>query len=127
MQPDVAVMYGDLSIVRVPWDQKHTLPTTGVLFIELLNTERPLKRQRFQGQYENDFYVLSWTETHANLWGYDDNFWWHELEAQWAPDFKHRFPFELPADSIQFKGVQVEEVEWQKAKRLYNNRDGKMF
>ena len=67
MKPEVAVMYGNRTIVRVPWEDKLTLARTDVLAITIVNNRRPrdgLREKREQLEYEHDFYTLCWKGTH---------------------------------------------------------------
>ena len=127
---EIAVMYGDLSIVRVPWAERESLRRDYVLSIAILQPDRPRKHTRYQAVCEFDYYVLAWSETDCYLGGYDDNLYWFSLTEPWkkyGEGFIHKFPFILPENSILFEGVMIDKDEYAKAKKIFLDRDGGMY
>jgi len=128
--PDVVVLYGGLSLVRVPWDEKDMLVTDGVLSIAIVHSDPKNLNKRRQAVCEYDYYVLAWGDNSSYLGGYDDDFYWFSLTEPWKPHgegFVHRFPYILPENSILFEGVMVDKEVYAGAKRIFSDRDGGMY
>ena len=124
---EVAVLYSDLSIVRVPWARKDQLRIDKVLAVALVHPDRPAKSKRYQGVMEYDWYLLTWTADECLLGGYDEDYYWFSLTEPWLTPRKSPLPFTVPADSILFEGVQVSAAVYEKAKLIYDDRSGGMF
>jgi len=137
MSTDIAICYGDLSVVRVPWKDKRRLQTDQVLCIALINNEHPRPYDRQQGAIRNDFYLLAWDDDACCLWGYDDNLYWFNFANPWdkwgedpkAPGigFTHRNPFSMLRNSIVFEGVFVDKRVFAQAALIFDDRDGPMY
>lgn len=130
MYPDVAVMYGDLQIVRVPWEQKESLRRDYVICIAVINLENPRPHVRHQQAIENDYYVLTWDGDSCYLGGYDDDKYWFKFDRPWrsyGEGFIHKFPFILREQSILFEGVMVAPEVYKKAKEMFYDRRGVMY
>lgn len=129
-EPDVAVLYGDQSIVRAEWADREALKTTDVLAISLCCHHRPAAelKSRYQATSYHDFYVLTWDDSSCWLGGYDDNEAWFGFDEPWeASNITWRFPYLLAGNSILFEGVQVPKEEWEAALAKFDDRDGVMF
>ncbi len=123
MKTEIAICYGDLSVVRVPWDEKESLSRTGVLSIALIILGQT---QRCQSSISHDYYQLIWTDTECCLTGHDGDYGFYSLsDAKRSPDW--RFPFIMPANCIEFEGVYVGKEDWQKALTIYADPNGGMF
>lgn len=128
--PDIVVMYGGLSIVRVPWADRKTLPTTAVLAIAILHPDPRNLGKRRQAVIEFDHYVLAWTDTESYLGGYDDDFTWFSLTEPWKSSpqgFIHRFPYVMPTNSMLFEGAMVSPEQYAKALAIFGDREGPMY
>ncbi len=131
--PDVVVMYGDLSIVRVPFDEAGTLRRDDVIAIAISHPDQPVtglrkKRQQFAIRY--DYYVLVWDDTGCYLGGYDDNLYWFSLTEPWkkyGEGFVHCFPYVMPENSITFKGVMISPEDFTKAEAICKDAEGPMM
>lgn len=125
---EVAVLYDDLTLSRVPWRLKESLRLDGVLSIAVLHPDRPNLRKRGQALCELDYYLLVWDDEWCYLTGYDDNLNWFSLTHPWPPNgMVHRFPYVVPETSLLFEGKMVEDDVYQKAKDIFNDRNGEMF
>lgn len=122
---EVAVMYANLSIQRVPWHLKHTLPTTGVICIAVLHPDRPHHTKHHQALIERDVYLLIWTDVDCCLCGHDDDFAFHDLTDQNKVDW--RFPFIRPANCIEFEGQTITGDLYARAKMIFADPAGGMF
>lgn len=115
--PEIAVLYGDLTIVRVPWVEKHSLETDQVLAIAVMQTG--LFRQC---SILHDYYQLIWTEDACCLTGHDGDYGFFGVAGvDW------RFPFVMPENCIEFDSVYVNKDDWQKALLIYADPDAGMF
>lgn len=129
---EVVVMYEGLELVRVPWEQKHSLRRNGVLAVAISHAKQPsttLRKKRYQLVYEYDYYVLVWDETSCYLGGYNDDLYWFDFAEPWLPygkGFVHRFPFVMPDRSIVFEGVQVPAEMYAQAKSIFTDVTGEM-
>jgi len=119
---EVAVLYGDLSIVRVPWDEKLTLRRDNVIAIAVLNS---LDIKRRQSSIEHDYYQIIWTDEDCCLTGHDGDYGFSRFDNPQVVDW--RFPFILPENSIEFEGITIDKEEYAKAKSIYSDPDGGMF
>lgn len=116
MQAEVAVLYGDLDIVRVPWNEKQSLQRDQVLAVAVI---RPGVIR--QCSILHDYYQLIWTETEFCLTGHDGDYGFYGADGvDW------RFPFVLPDNCIEFDGVYVNNDDWQKALLIYADPNGGM-
>lgn len=130
MKPDVVVMYGDLEVVRVPWEKKETLRKDYVIGVAVTQVNNPRPDVRRQGIIEFDYYTLVWDETSCYLGGYDDDMYWFNFEnphESYGEGFIYKFPFILPENSILFEGVMIEPDLYKEAKQIFNDRQGNMF
>lgn len=124
--PEVAVLYGDLTVTRVPWVDKLTLDRTQVIAIAVLDPHRANPRKRPQAVIEHDWYTLVWDDTACHLGGYDDNLYWHDFTDA-ATGWRHRFPYLMPSGSMVFEGVMLTPTLYAEAKGIYGDREGVMF
>lgn len=120
MKAEVAILYADLSIVRVSWDEKHSLPRENIEAIAVIG------EQWRQCSILHDFYYLVWTDTDCNLSGHDGDFGFYPFdgrEADW------RFPFILPDNTIEFttENALLNKAYWKRAQEIYNDPDGGMY
>lgn len=119
---EVAVLYEELKLIRVPWDGKHELRHDGVVAIAICGTGH----KRVQSEISHDFYELVWTDTDCCLTGHDGDYGFFSLtKLKKDPDW--RFPFILPENCIEFEGVYVDKDEWQEALLIYSDPNGGMF
>ena len=129
---EVAILYSDLNVVRVPWTDKKKLQQDNVLAIAVLQEDRPVignppSRSRYQAVIEFDWYVLTWTATDSYLGGYDDDDYLFFSLTKPSELVDWRFPFLMPKNSLLFKGAQVVPEQYAKAKEIFNDRNGEMF
>ena len=122
---DVAVLYGDLSVVRVTWADKLSLRRDQVIAIAVLDPGRIHPRKRQQAVIEFDFYTLVWDEVACYLGGFDDDFYWHEFADPYTR-FEHRFPYRMPSGSMLFEGVMISPEDYAEAKRIFGDQRGSM-
>ena len=98
MPPEVAVLYHDLSVRRVGWQDKETLPRDGVQAVAIVYSGVE-KRNRRQALIEYDNYVLVWTDDWQCLTPYDDgDFVFFSLTEPWKPHkqgYVFKFPFNV--------------------------------
>lgn len=123
---DVAVLYGDLSVVRVSWEEKLSLRRDQVIAIAVLDPDRSYPRKRQQAVIEFDFYALVWDAVSCYLGGFDDNLYWHDFADPYRR-FEHRFPYRMPTDSILFEGVMISPEDYAEAKRIFGDQRGAFF
>ncbi len=126
----IAVLYSNLHVAKVSWEERNILKRTEVLSIAIIHSDKPQQHKRQQAVCEYDYYVLAWTDDDCYLGGYNDDFYWFSLTEPWKPygeGFWHRFPYELPQNSILFKGVMVAPEIYAKAKAIFGDRNGPMF
>lgn len=116
---EVAVLYDDLTVKRVDWDDRRTLKQDKVLAIAVTNNGK-----RTQGSISHDYYQLIWTDTDCCLTGHDGDYGFFPFDGG-DPDW--RFPFVIPTHCIEFEGVYVDKDDWQKALEIYADPDGGMF
>lgn len=141
---DLEIMYGDLTMVRVPHARAGSLVKTGVLFMILSaeTTERMSRRvidgkhyRRVSEESGMDHYAY---ETYAGegdpsvlIHGWDDRSYdWVSTVDPFGtqertprpgepelphPDDKINFPPWIQASAIVFSGVQLERAEWDRA------------
>ena len=115
--PEITVLYDDLNITKVAWDEKHSLRLDKVLAIAILNGGK-----RNQSVILHDYYHLIWTDTDCCLTGHDGDYGFYGVDGvDW------RFPFLMPENSIEFEGVYVSKDDWEKALLIYADPDGGMF
>lgn len=119
MLTQVAILYSDLNVVRVPWADKETLKRTDVLAIAVISDGK-----RNQCSISHDYYQLIWTDTDCCLTGHDGDYGFFPFDGS-DPDW--RFPFMMPEDCIEFEGVYVNKDDWQKALLIYADPNGGMF
>lgn len=122
---EVAVMYADLHIERVPWGAKDTLRRDGVICIAVLNDKRQYFSKRQQALIEHDFYILTWTDTECCLTWHDGDYGFFSFDKPEQADW--RFPFILTPNSIVFEGETIESEEYAKAKSIFADLQGGMF
>lgn len=123
-------MYGDLSLVRVPWSEKESLRRDFVISIAVLHPERPRLHQRYQASIEYDYYALIWDDDSCYLGGWDDDKYWFNLHKPWlkyGEGFIYKFPYILPKTSILFEGVMIDGDLYAKAKKQFYDREGGMY
>lgn len=121
---EVAVLYNDLVIQRVVWDDKHTLERVGVLAIAVLHSD---EEQRHQSEIGHDLYQLVWTDIDCCLTGHDEDYQFVKLNAPTLENRAWRFPFIMPRNSMEFEGIYVDDIVWQRALAIYADPDGGMF
>ena len=120
MVTEVAVLYDDLNVIRVPWNKKRSLQTNQVLAIAILHSDR----KRNQCSILHDYYQLVWTDDDCCLTGHDGDYGFynlHTIGVDW------RFPFIMPQNCIEFEGIYVSKEDWQKALLIYADPGGGMF
>ena len=118
------MLYGDLSLVRVPWEEKRILRRTGVLAISVVAAGHP--RNRRQSSISHDWYQLIWTDVDSCLTGHDGDYGFCRFDDPNIVDW--RFPFILPENSIEFEGVYTKTQEdWKAALVIYADQSGQMF
>jgi len=122
--PELAVLYGDLSIIRVPWDKKETLQRDNVIAIAIVDPNRARKDLRPQSSIEHDYYILVWTDEDCWLGGHDGDYGFFSF---YGKGIDWRFPFILPKNSIVFEGVQISAEDYGKAKQMFKDRFGRMY
>lgn len=118
---EVAVLYADLSVVRVPWEDKLTLKREDVIAISVIS---PNHHKRMLAEIEHDYYQLVWTDTDVCLTGHDGDYLFCSLTSA---DYEWRHPFDLPENSIEFKGATIPSDQYEKAKRIFGNMQGPMY
>lgn len=125
MKTEIAIIYGDLTERRVAWEDRLRLVTTDVLHIALII---PGQAQRYQSSTFHDFYHLIWddAETECCLTGHDDDFAWFSLTDP-ARNPVWRFPYDKPANLIEFVGVYVDNATYRTAVARDDDRDGIMY
>ncbi len=129
--PDVAVMYTDLEIKRVPWAEKESLLCDGVLAVSVVHPGRSRDDTHWRGESFSDYYVLAWTDEDYTLFGYDAGRRWRSLE--WPLDARKtdqalRLPYTLPDPHIIFVGKQVADEVWREAQaRFWDPERGMIF
>jgi hypothetical protein len=127
MSVEVAVCYTDLSVVRVPWDEKQNLLLTEVLSIAVLFDGDPQRECRSIG---HDFYQLVWTDTQVCLTGHDGDYAWRSFELDRAGDpiKDWIFPFGFRANTIEFVGAYTDNArDWQTALDIFGDPNGLMW
>lgn len=130
MKPDIAVLYGDLEIIRVSWGEKKSLRKEYVIAVAVIQVDNPRPHVRRQGVIEFDYYTLVWDDTSCYLGGYNDDMYWFNFEnphESYGKGFTYKFPFILPKNSILFEGVMIDGNLYQKAKQIFNDRKGGMY
>lgn len=122
MNPEIAVLYNDLALVRVPWSEKHSLKCEDVEAIAIIDNGK-----RDQCKIGHDFYYLVWTDIDCNLSGHDGDFGFYPFDGG-PPEW--RFPFILPENSIVFtteNSMLDKKEDWAKVLEIYADPDGGMF
>lgn len=128
--PDVAVMYDDLAIRRVPWGERELLPRYGVLAVSVMHPDRPRVDDRWRGESFHDYYVLTWTDDEYALTGYDDACYWRSLVAPWEmrnQETATRLPYKILANSIVFTGSRIADELWRRARAMFMDPQGEMI
>lgn len=120
MKAEVAVLYSDLNIVRVPWEEKRTLETRDVEAIAIIG------EQWRQCSILHDFYYLVWTDTDCNLSGHDGDFGFWPFDGHLAD---WRFPFILQENTIEFTTEHslLNKVDWARAQEIYADPNSGMY
>lgn len=118
---EVAVLYGDLKVIRAPWSGKASLKRDGVIAISVINSHA-IKRQC---SIEHDFYHLIWDDTGYCLTGHDGDYGF--VIAAQPDNIEWKFPYILPENIIEFEGIAIPGEEYHKAKLIYGDQNGGMF
>lgn len=121
MSIEIAILYEDLVVVRMPWDKKEILARDGVIAISIINS-LAVKRQC---SIQHDLYQLIWTDTDYCLTGHDDDYGFINFKNPDLIDW--RFPFIMPENSMEFEGEIIPGDQYSKAKLIYADPDGGMF
>lgn len=121
MTVEVAVLYANLAVVRVRWEDKRTLQLDEVIAVSVVSRKY---HKRLLAEIEHDYYLLIWTDTEVCLSGHDDDYLFCSLDG---PGYRWRFPFDLPLHSIEFKGATIDAVEYEKAKAIFGDPQGPMY
>lgn len=120
IETEIAVLYNNLRVVRVPWVEKLSLRRDNVLALAVLNNGK-----RNQCSILHDYYQLIWTDADCCLTGHDGDYGFYSLDEPNVVDW--RFPFVIPENCIEFEGVYVDKEDWQRALEIYADPDGGMF
>jgi len=118
IKAEIAVLYRDLEIVRVPWAERCTLDTCDVEAIAVIG------EQWRQCSISHDYYQLIWTDSDCCLTGHDGDYGFYSLNGS---KVEWRVPFILPENCIEFQSVYISKQGWQKALAIYADPDGGMF
>lgn len=122
MKVEVAVLYSDMKVVRVPWIEKEILRRNDVIAISIPNADG---KRRHQSSIRHDFYQLVWTDTDCCLTGHDGDYGFYGLIDRDVVDW--RFPFDMPENSIEFEGVYVSAEDYKIAEAIFGDPNGEMF
>lgn len=126
-------MYGDLSVKRVPLKEAKSLRRDGVIAISVTHPRQPgttLRKKCYQLAFEYDFYTIVWDEMGCFLGGYNEDMHWFDYKTPWkkyGEGFTHRFPYEMPENSVTFEGTFIDKGEYVKAKKMFTDPQGVMF
>lgn len=119
MTTEVAILYSDLKVIRVPWADKHSLRRDYVLAMAVL-----IGGKRNQCSISHDYYQLVWSDTDCCLTGHNGDYGFYSFDGD---DTDWRFPFLMPDNSIEFESIYVGKEVWGKALEIYADPNGGMF
>lgn len=139
MAAELVILYENLSIQRVLFTERNTVPRNRVMAMVIAHPEQPdngLRLKRQQGAIGYDYYVLAYNSTQdmSFLGGYDRDEWgWWPMQRPWSTaepwvmtDTKK--PSWFPSNAMIFRGSTADVPGlWSSAEAIYYQSNGLMY